>query len=69
MSTFVVRFVKEMESSFRGRVRHVASGEEVTFTTYSELIAFLDEMRVLNGVIGSQEEWSSPDGLDSEVGK
>lgn len=66
MSTFVVRFVKEMPDTFRGRVRHVASGEEVTFTTYSELVAFLDEMRVLNGVVGSREEWSPAENPGSE---
>jgi hypothetical protein len=56
MTTFVVRFVKEMRDAFRGRVRHVASGEETTFGSYPELIAFFDEMRVLNGVVGSRED-------------
>ena len=65
MSTFVVRFFSGAQGEeFRGRVRHVGSGEEVAFAGDEELLAFLKEMRTLNGVIGvpAQAEKEDPGG-------
>ncbi len=55
MSTFVIRFLRETSEAFRGHVRHVGSGEEVPFSNYQELHSFMEEMRVLNGVVGSKD--------------
>ena len=47
MSTFVVRFVGERAESFRGKVRHVASGEELVFTDRRGLLDFIERMIVV----------------------
>jgi hypothetical protein len=49
MPTFIVRFMGDAAESFRGRVRHVASGEEAVFTSVAELAAFLEGMNVASG--------------------
>ncbi len=49
MSTFVVSFVGDPPRSFRGRVRHVASGEEAVFTSVTDLLLFFEEMAALPG--------------------
>lgn len=49
MSTFVVSFVGNPPRSFRGRVRHVASGEEAIFASVTDLLLFFEEMAVLPG--------------------
>jgi len=57
MSTFVVRFVGDGRSGFRGRVRHVASGEEILFASIPELIAFLEGINAMSGIV---EEAADP---------
>ncbi|MBM3286369.1 MAG: hypothetical protein FJY88_03320 [Candidatus Eisenbacteria bacterium] len=47
MATFIVRFIDQREPSFRGKVRHVATGEESVFTDESGLLSFFDKMNVL----------------------
>jgi len=49
MSTFVVRLLGRALDSFHGRVRHVASGEETSFSSPTELVAFMEGV---NGVSG-----------------
>jgi hypothetical protein len=49
MMTFVVRFVRGPSESFRGRVRHVSTGEETAFASAGELLAFFEEMEILGG--------------------
>ncbi|MDM7915759.1 MAG: hypothetical protein QUU85_10935 [Candidatus Eisenbacteria bacterium] len=44
MSTFVIRFFQSDAESFRGRARHVRSGEETSFSSRSELWSFLERM-------------------------
>ena len=50
MSTFVVRLVRSEEDPFRGRVRHVGSGEEAFFNSPEELLSFLEGMHVIDGI-------------------
>lgn len=47
MSTFVVRLLGRALDSFHGRVRHVATGEETSFSNPIELVAFMEGV---NGV-------------------
>ena len=49
MSTFVVRLLGRALDSFHGRVRHVATGEETSFSSPTELVAFMEGV---NGVSG-----------------
>jgi len=50
MSTFIVRFVDESAQSFRGKVRHVTSGEEVIFADERGLLAFFERMNALRAL-------------------
>ncbi|MBU1699513.1 MAG: hypothetical protein KJ970_13600 [Candidatus Eisenbacteria bacterium] len=56
MSTFIVRFVDEMAGSFRGKVQHVADGEELVFTDESELLAFFERMNILRALARANAE-------------
>jgi len=56
MSTFVVQFVGDPTGAFRGRVRHVSSGEETVFVTVDELLAFFEAMNAANGLGFSGED-------------
>ncbi len=47
MSTFVVSFVGNPSDTFRGRVRHVPTGEERTFASIIDLVGFLEEMNAV----------------------
>jgi hypothetical protein len=47
MPTFVLRFIGDPMTGYRGRVRHVGTGEETTFSNLEELLAFLDQMNAL----------------------
>lgn len=47
MSTFVVHILGKEPESFRGKVRHVASGEELLFTDRRSLLEFLKRMNAL----------------------
>lgn len=47
MSTFVVRFVGDPTKGYRGRVRHVASGEEANFISLEALLAFFDQLNAV----------------------
>ena len=55
MSTFVVRFVGDPTQGYRGRVRHVASGEETSFVSLEALLAFFDQLNAVRSR-GSDEE-------------
>ena len=61
MSTFVVRFVGDRRGTFRGTVRHVATGEEVVFTSVRDLVAFLEG---INALTGSEEEAVRSEAID-----
>ncbi|MCA9729533.1 MAG: hypothetical protein KC729_17735 [Candidatus Eisenbacteria bacterium] len=43
MTTFVVRLLCQGEHGYRGRVRHVMTGEEISFSSLPYLLAFFDE--------------------------
>ena len=49
MSTYVVRFMDKTAGTFRGRVRHVSTGEEQTFSSPEELYDFLERMNAVHG--------------------
>lgn len=49
-STFIVRFVRTDGDAFRGKVRHVPSGEEAIFYSAEELLAFFERVCVLSRV-------------------
>ena len=61
MSAFVVRFVGDAVDSFRGRVRHVATGEETTFSSIAELLAFFEGMNALSGLGAPNAEFAGAD--------
>lgn len=61
MSTFVVRFVEERLGTCRGRIRHVASGEEAGFADERGLLAFIDRMRFLGALVRDRAELPDPD--------
>ena len=44
MSTYVVRFVGTAPGSFRGKARHVRSGEEGIFSSPADLLCFFERM-------------------------
>ncbi len=58
MTTFVVRFMRGPTESFRGRVQHVSTGEEVVFSSSTELLAFFEGIKALQGFrhTGAAEE-------------
>ncbi len=47
MSTFVVRFLGDLSEDLRGRVRHVSSGEEISFSSIAEPLRFFEGMSVV----------------------
>ena len=49
MSTFVVSFVGEPLKTFRGKARHVSTGEEIAFASVNELVEFFEAMNVASG--------------------
>ena len=49
MSTYVVSFVGEPLQTFRGKVKHVSTGEEIAFSTVGELVEFFEAMNVASG--------------------
>ncbi|MCP4545152.1 MAG: hypothetical protein GY835_01650 [bacterium] len=55
MSSFVINFMNESKSNFQGKVRHVGSGEEISFATVMELLNFFEEMTLGSeiGIAGS----------------
>jgi len=55
MSTFIVRFVGDTADAFRGKVSHVATGEEAVFASPRELLAFLEGMNAVAAVAGSAD--------------
>lgn len=65
MSTFVVRFLEVAAGAFRGKVRHVRSGEERVFASPSELIDFFERLhassRIETGGAGLDGEVGTPD--------
>ena len=56
MATFIVRFIDERDLSFRGKVRHVASGEESVFTDERGLLSFFETMNVLGAMARTNAE-------------
>ena len=63
MSTFVVRFIGT-DGPCAGLVRHVATGEEASFTSLSELLAFFEErvpsVGALGTPVGDQQRDTTP---------
>ena len=51
MSTYVLRFLGTTPDEFRGRVRHVSTGEETTFTSPEELYDFLERMNAAHSPV------------------
>ena len=60
MSTFIVRFAGGTGEEFRGRVQHVGSGQEASFRSVEELVAFLDAMNVVSVLRSSEGEAGMP---------
>ncbi len=58
MSTFVVRFVGDSTQGYRGRVRHVPSGEEANFANLEALLTFFEQA----GAASLASEVSAPIG-------
>jgi hypothetical protein len=56
MSTFVVRFLGDPLKSFCGRVRHVASSEEMNFSDVTELIAFFEGINAMEAMDQEEQE-------------
>ena len=52
MSTFVVHFIGDASQSFRGKVRHVATGQEIPFSGPEQLLAFFNDLNALSFPIG-----------------
>jgi hypothetical protein len=50
MSTYVVTFLGDASEKFRGRVRHVATGEEAKFSSVTDLLVFFEEMNAVSGL-------------------
>ncbi|MCK4304168.1 MAG: hypothetical protein KAY24_08005 [Candidatus Eisenbacteria sp.] len=50
MSTFIVRFLGAHGESFRGKARHVRTGQEALFESSEELLAFLESLRGLSSL-------------------
>ncbi|MBP6874920.1 MAG: hypothetical protein KBD56_02485 [Candidatus Eisenbacteria bacterium] len=57
MSTFVVHFIDESGTDFRGMVRHVANGEESRFASERELLAFFERMNRYTAFARANAEW------------
>lgn len=70
MSTYVLRFFGATPDEFRGRVRHVGTGEEHTFASSDELCDFLEHMNAAHGlqptVIAGAEELGDSGGTDEK---
>lgn len=64
MSTFVVRLLDRALDSFHGRVRHVATGEETSFSSPTELVAFMEGVNGVSGlgavVVGGDDRAPAP---------
>jgi hypothetical protein len=56
MGTFVVTFIGDQSSGFKGRVQHVPSGEEALFKTVTDLLVFFEEMNAVSNVGGNDGE-------------
>ncbi|MBM3320778.1 MAG: hypothetical protein FJY73_08905 [Candidatus Eisenbacteria bacterium] len=56
MSTFIIRLVHSADEPLRGRVRHVGTGEEATFSSADELLSFMEGIAVLDGLGAESEE-------------
>lgn len=50
MSVFVVRFIEDDASTFRGVVRQVTTGEETVFSDEHALLGFFQRMRLLSAM-------------------
>ncbi len=55
MSTYVVRLWSRPGRPLRGRVRHVASGEEIDFRAEADLLAFLEGTHAATGLTEALE--------------
>lgn len=47
MSTFVVYLAGNRSGAFRGKVRHVRTGEESSFSSAADLLVFLERMNAV----------------------
>jgi len=59
MSTYVVRFLGAAPDEFRGRVRHVSTGEEGNFASPEDLYDFMERMNAA-ARLGALEEEAAP---------
>ena len=57
--TFVVDFVSDPVETFRGKVRHVGTGEEIVFSSPEKLVDFMERM----GAAGGLDTSSWPPGM------
>ncbi len=55
MSTYVVTFLGDASEKFRGKVRHIATGEEAKFSTVTDLLVFFEEMNAVSGLKSEAE--------------
>lgn len=60
MSTFVVNFLGDPQRGFRGRVRHVGSGEEAVFASVTDLLLFFEEMAASTNCAHEPPETAPP---------
>jgi len=66
MSTFVVRFIGNPAQGYRGRVRHVASGEEASFANLESLLAFFDQLHAVRSRAGETEDLETAPAMPAE---
>lgn len=50
--TFIVDFATDPVDHFRGKVRHVATGEELVFSSPDKLVDFMERMSAAGGTEG-----------------
>jgi|GEM_PF-1960026 len=65
MSTFIVRFIGEATESCRGIVKHVSTGEELTFTSFDELKKFMEGMTIVKGIGAAESDSLSDQSIEA----
>ena len=68
MSTYVVRLFGAIPDEFRGRVRHVRTGEEDNFSSPEELYDFLERMNAAHGPRSTDERDGESNGVAASEG-
>jgi len=67
MSTFVIRLVDGSPESFKGKIRHVTTGEEVVFSSVTEMVAFVEGIAAVQDAGSTTERF--PDGPSDATSK